>query len=1208
MVPAWTARYDSGAAVGDFATTVKLDTAGNAYVSGLVSAEAGASDLALVKYGPSGNQLWAARYTLPGTFDVGAGLALDASGNSYVAGSIYDTNNSDVIILKYNTAGVLQWARRFDGGGNDYAYAVAADALGNVYVAASQVYGPGSADYLTLKYTTGGSLLWARTYSVTEDNQDTPRAVAVDTSGNVYVSGTAFTGTATVVPTVKYDPNGNTLWAALYRAGPGVNFDGVAGVMVDGGGDVYVGTSAFTNGAFDMVVVKYNSSGAEQWASRYDSGRTDDLFRELTLDASGNVYVTGTSTGVGQDIVAIKFGPDGAKQWSSRYSGAGNAGDVAASVRVDGSGNVYVGGTATGAGSQRDFVAIMYDASGNQQWLAQYDNAGNVDDVAGMELGAGPSLILAGSSFFADTQHDFLTIKYLPDPIAGRPQILSAPQDRSVAVGLAPTNVEFSVTVSGPEPIDYRWRQNGAFIPGATGPTLQITDVQEHHRGGYSVVVSNGAGETVTPEAQLIVNVAPRIVYLFPTSETVAEGKSVIFYSSVTGDLPITLQWQHNGVDLPGQTNSYLDMILLSTNASGLYRLRASNPFGEAISEPVRLSVVPRTTIDRWTWRHPLPQGNDLYGVAFGNGRFVAVGEGGTIISSTDGTNWINSSLEVSDINGIVYGNGLFLAISLGYGYTSPDGLTWTQQPLPPFSPFLADVVSVAYGAGVFVTTGGGIFVSSNAVDWVDRTGGIQRFFPSVTYGNGRFVASANALETYVSTNGWDWIGATNGLTFPVENVAFGNGVFVGSYNNVVTVSQDGLMWSPHQILTNTMIYNLAFAGGHFLGLGQEIVTSPDGSNWTKRLNAPGAVFTHAAFGNGLTVVVGHGGNILTSSEPASWNWISTGTDNNLRGIVHAKNRFVVVGNDGAAWVSFDGLSWSNRMALTTNNLRAIAFGHDLFVIAGSGGTLLSSSEGLQWESHAVVTNDLYGLVFINGRFVAVGDQGRIVVSTNGREWLATSAGTLRRLQGITYGGGLYVATGQRGIRARSYNATNWVVTAHDGLGYSEAVIYTNGLFVAVGNGSINTSSDGTNWVIQTFSNPELESIIFAEGMFIAGGDRGLIYTSTNAVDWVRRGSPSTRSLRQLTYVNGSVWAVGNNEAILQSGQFHPHLTIDSFGSAGAQLSVRAEPGQLVRIQASSNLMNWATLITETVGPTDIFRYLDNSGGQAQRFYRANVP
>src|SRR5215207_9825245 len=114
-----------------------------------------------------------------------------------------------------------------------------------------------------------------------------------------------------------------------------------------------------------------------------------------------------------------------------------------------------------------------------------------------------------------------------------------------------------------------------------------------------------------------------------------------------------------------------------------------------------------------------------------------------------------------------------------------------------------------------------------------------------------------------------------------------------------------------------------------------------------------------------------NGSTRATSYDGVSWNWMSSGTDLNLRGIVHARNRFVVVGNEGAVWVSFDGLVWTNRAEPTTNNLRAIAFGQDRFVIAGEGGTLLSSDDGFDWEAHHVLTGDLYGLAFVNDRFVA---------------------------------------------------------------------------------------------------------------------------------------------------------------------------------------------------------------------------------------------
>jgi hypothetical protein len=227
-------------------------------------------------------------------------------------------------------------------------------------------------------------------------------------------------------------------------------------------------------------------------------------------------------------------------------------------------------------------------------------------------------------------------------------------------------------------------------------------------------------------------------------------------------------------------------------------------------------------------------------------------------------------------------------------------------------------------------------------------------------------------------------------------------------------------------------------------------------------------------------------------------------------------------------------------------------------------------------------------------------------VSTNGLNWAVTSGGTTRRLQGITYGAGLYLATGQAGTRAVSTDSTNWTANAVATFGYAEAVMYTNGVFVAVGSSGIYTSSDANNWVVRAYT-PELESVIHFEGMFIAGGDHGAIYTSTNLVDWVRRKAPPTRSLRQLIYARGSVWAVGNNEAILQSGQFRPYLDIGT-GGPSAPLIVRAEPGQTITLQRSSDLGEWSGVGTQQVGPGDTVTFIDTLPAGPRRFYRAFQP
>jgi uncharacterized delta-60 repeat protein len=303
--------------------------------------------------------------------DVGRGIAVDSSGNVYVTGytNSQGAGSNDVLITKYNTSGTIQWQRTLGGAGSDFGYGIAVDSSGNVYVTGPTLsQGAGGQDALITKYDTSGTIQWQRTLG--GSSTDYGQGIAVDSSGNVYVTGYTDSygqGNYDVLIT-KYNTSGTIQWQ---RTLGGSVLDPGYGIAVDSSGNVYV--TGYTNsqgaGAYDVLITKYDTSGTIQW-QRILGGSGNDIGYGIAVDSSGNVYVTGftDSQGAGNsDVLITKYNTSGTIQWQRILGGTAN--DGGQGIAVDSSGNVYVTGytNSQGAGSN-DVLITKYDTSGTIQW------------------------------------------------------------------------------------------------------------------------------------------------------------------------------------------------------------------------------------------------------------------------------------------------------------------------------------------------------------------------------------------------------------------------------------------------------------------------------------------------------------------------------------------------------------------------------------------------------------------------------------------------------------------------------------------------------------------------------------------------------------------------------------------------------------------------------------------------------------------------
>ncbi len=308
----WTRRYSGPANGEDRAAAVAADDSGNVYVTGTAQMDAGSQALT-VKYNRVGLQIWARAVTLPGG-DSASGavaLALDAARNSYICGRVRDTAVStehDFLVAKLTPNGALSWARRYNGpaGRNDYATALALDPAGNVWVTgASQGSGTGL-DYTTIKYSPTGQRLWTARYGNAGSGADVPSALVIDSAGNGWVTGFSAGATGWDYLTIKYSPDGETLWTRRHN-GPGGGNDSAAALALDRAGNCYV--AGFSTGSSrDARVVVYSPDGEELWAVTYDGpAGGDDAAVAVAAGRPGTFHAAGYSrTSANNDWFTMK--------------------------------------------------------------------------------------------------------------------------------------------------------------------------------------------------------------------------------------------------------------------------------------------------------------------------------------------------------------------------------------------------------------------------------------------------------------------------------------------------------------------------------------------------------------------------------------------------------------------------------------------------------------------------------------------------------------------------------------------------------------------------------------------------------------------------------------------------------------------------------------------------------------------------------------
>ncbi|MBP9096568.1 MAG: SBBP repeat-containing protein, partial [Ignavibacteria bacterium] len=406
----WVARFNGSGNMTDAVNKTKVDRFGNIYISGYTNSTGGNIDFCVLKYNSAGTLLWSRTYDGPNHLtDDAYAMTIDNDANVYLTGVSHNSPGTDLganmITVKYSPSGEMLWLARF---GNMFPSSIAVDAGGNVFVSANGFALHGFTQFVLVKYNSSGVQQWD-SYPVSVEVTQV-KEITSDLSGNIIVTGEEGFGNSSFA-TWKFDTSGNILWENRYHYPSGGTYRGVF-VKTDASGNIYTTGENTTSGLnnCDFVTIKYNSAGERQWVAVYQGTSSwSKTIRGMTIDAEKNVYITGNSN---SDYATIKYNENGEQQWCSIYNGEANGRDEVYGIGVDKESNVYITGWSSGLESM-NCVTIKYNTYGVQQWKQAYHGSvPGTNCTNSIAVDSTGNVYVAGFSEGEGTQADIILIKY----------------------------------------------------------------------------------------------------------------------------------------------------------------------------------------------------------------------------------------------------------------------------------------------------------------------------------------------------------------------------------------------------------------------------------------------------------------------------------------------------------------------------------------------------------------------------------------------------------------------------------------------------------------------------------------------------------------------------------------------------------------------------------------------------------------------------
>jgi len=310
----------------------------------------------------------------------GLDIMLDDNNNIYIVGSTTsfsnDSDNTDILVLKYDSNGNLIWNRTWGGKHIDKGLAAVTDSNGFIYVLARSWY-LDSPSITMLKYDRDGNLIWNKSLA---GPSKFGCGMILGNDGNLYVVG--YEETEDRIHDgllMKVSTEGEIIWERTYS---GKYVDRYQDIAIDENGDIYVvGQTELENvDRINILVSKYNAGGDLLWNKSFDIEETSSQAVSVTVDESGNIYVIGNiglNSTFANDILVLKLDNDGNILWYKVWDGGYF--DKAYDAVLDRNGNVYVIGFSEEYNSVKkeyitNLLLLKFDANGNLLWQKTWNN------------------------------------------------------------------------------------------------------------------------------------------------------------------------------------------------------------------------------------------------------------------------------------------------------------------------------------------------------------------------------------------------------------------------------------------------------------------------------------------------------------------------------------------------------------------------------------------------------------------------------------------------------------------------------------------------------------------------------------------------------------------------------------------------------------------------------------------------------------------